>query len=107
MTLDNMIKKAGDSKWTDSANNWGNGGKVGAGIENWAKIAFDDAIFAGGASIYKSGAWGDKIIRNQPRNTRGTDYYIKVLKLCQVATAVEQSNIVMRVGKNAVEWSAD
>ena len=62
--LDNVVEKAGDGERADSADDWRDGGEVGARVELGGEIAFDDAVFAGGASIYKSGAWGNKIARN-------------------------------------------
>ena len=105
--LDNVVEETGDGERADSADDWSDGGEVGARVELGGEVAFNDAVFAGGASIYKSGARGNKIARNQPRSTRCTYYYIKVLKVCQVATAVEQGNIVMRASENAVERGAD
>ena len=90
-----MVKKAGDGEGADATFCRSDGGKVGAGVELGSKVAFDDAFFAGSASIYKSGAGGNKLIRNQTRDARGTDYYIKVLKVCQVAALVKESDAVI------------
>ncbi len=90
-----MVEKTGDGEGADAAFCWGDGGKVGAVVEFCGKVAFDDAFFAGGTSIYKSGAWGDKITRNQPRYARGADNYIKVLKVCQVIATVEEGDVVI------------
>ena len=90
-----MVKKAGDGERADAADLWSNGSKVGAVVEFCGKVAFDDAFFAGGASIDKSGAGGDKITRNQPRDARGAYDYIKILKVCQVVATVEEGDVVI------------
>ena len=89
-----MIEKAGDSERADAAFYWSDGGEVFSGIEFGGEVAFDNAVFAGRTCIYKSGAGGNKITRNQPRNARGTYDYIKLLKFCQVVALVEESNII-------------
>ena len=93
--LEKMIEKAGDSERADTAGGWGDGGEVFSSVEFRGKVAFDDAVFTGRTGIYKSGAGGDKITRNQPRNARGTDDYIKLLKVCQVVATVKESDVVV------------
>lgn len=63
-SLDKVVKEAGDGEGADAADNWGDGGEVGASIERLRKITFYNAIFAGGTSIYKNSTGTDKIIRN-------------------------------------------
>ena len=90
-----MVKKTSDGKGADATEVRGDGGKIGTGIKIWRKVALDDAIFAGGASVYKNGARGNDITRYQPRCTRGAYDYIKIFELCQVATAMEEGDIVV------------
>ena len=93
--LEEMVKKAGDSKGADAAGSWSDGGEVFSSVEFRGKVTFDDAVFTGRTGIYKSGAGGDKITRNQPRNARGTNDYIKLLKVCQVVATVKESDVVV------------
>ena len=90
-----MVKEASDGERANSASSRSDGGKICAGVDIWLKVAFDNAVFAGCASIDKSGAGGDNSTRNQPRNARGAYYYIKVLKVCQVIAAVEKCYVVI------------
>ena len=53
--FNDMFKEAGNSEWANATNLWSDGGKVFAAIYFGVKITFDDAFFAGSASIYKSG----------------------------------------------------
>ena len=90
-----MVEKTSDGEGADTAFYWSDGGKVCTGVKFGNKVAFDDAAFAGCTCIYKSGAGGDEITRNQPRNARGTDNYIKLLKVCQVAATVKEGDVVV------------
>ena len=93
--LDEVVEKAGDSERADTAGGWGDGGEVFSSVEFRGKVAFYYSVFWRSAGIYKSGARGDEITRNQPRNARGTDNYIKLLKVCQVAATVKEGDVVV------------
>ena len=93
--LEEMVEKAGDGKRADAASDGGDGGEVLAFADCGGDVAFENAVFAGGAGIYKNGAWTDHRIRNQTGNAGSAYDYIKVLEFCQVVTTVEEGNIVM------------
>lgn len=59
--VEEMIKKTSDGEGADTAFLRGDGGEVGASIEVRGEVAFDNAIFASGASIYKNGAGRNKV----------------------------------------------
>ena len=61
--LEEMIEKASDSEGANTAYYWGDGGEVFSGIEFGGEVTFYYPIFAGSASIYKSGARGNEITR--------------------------------------------
>ena len=61
--MEEVIEKASDGKGTNAAYYWSDSGEIFSGIEFGGEIAFYYPIFAGGASIYKSGARGNKITR--------------------------------------------
>ena len=87
--LDDVVKKAGDGEGADATGSGSNSSEIGSAVKFRSEVAFDYAFFAGSASIDKSGAGGDKIVRNQPRDARGAYDYIKILKFCQVIATVE------------------
>lgn len=62
--LDDVIEEASDSEGADAADDRCDGGEVGAGADVIGDIAFEDAVFAGGASINDAGARFDHGIRN-------------------------------------------
>ena len=51
-----MFEEAGDCKWADAADFWSDGGEIFSLIDFGIEVAFNDTFFAGGASVYKSGA---------------------------------------------------
>lgn len=58
-----MIEKTSDSEGTNTAFYWSDGGEIFSGIEFGGEVALYYPVFAGGASIYKSGARGNEITR--------------------------------------------
>ena len=69
--LEKVVEKASDGEGADATYYWSDGGEIFSGIEFGGEIAFYYPIFAGSASIYKSGARGNEITRYQPRYARG------------------------------------
>ena len=102
-----MVEKTGDGKGTDAADYRGDSSEVGAFMNLGREIAFDNTLFAGSASIYKNGAGFDHRINNQPRNARGSDDYIILVKLCQVGVAMKEGDVVIGGGEHFVKWGAD
>ena len=62
--LEKVVKEAGDGEGADTALWWGDGGEVGSLAKLGREVAFNDAFFAGGASVYKNGTRADHIVRN-------------------------------------------
>jgi len=50
-----MVEEAGDGEGADAASGGGDGGEVGATMDVVGDIAFQDAVFAGGAGVDKNG----------------------------------------------------
>ena len=69
--LEEVVEKTSDGEGADAAYCGSDGGEIFSDIEFGGEIAFYHPIFAGGTSIYKSGARGNEITRYQPRYTRG------------------------------------
>ena len=81
---DDVIEKAGDGEGTNAADGRGDCGKVSARADFVCDVAFQNAFFAGGASVHNRGAGFDVIVNNKPRYARCCDDYIILVKLCQV-----------------------
>lgn len=61
--LEEVVEKASDSEGANTAHYWSDGGEIFSGIESGGEVAFYYSIFAGSASIYKSGVRGNEITR--------------------------------------------
>ena len=68
--MDDVVEEGGDSEGADAAGFWGDGGEIFSVSDFVGEITFEDAIFRGGAGVDNDGAWGDVIVRNQPRCAR-------------------------------------
>ena len=93
--LNDVVEEASDGKGADATSYRGDGGEVLAFADFRGEVAFDDAIFAGSASVDKNGAGADAIIRNQAGDAGCAYDYIKVLKICQVVAAVKEGDVVI------------
>ena len=56
-----MVKKTSDGERADTTFLRSDGGEVCARIEVRGEVAFNNAVFASGASIYKNGAGRNKV----------------------------------------------
>ncbi len=53
--LDDVVEEAGDGEGTDAAGDGSDGGEVGSFADCVGNVAFQNTVFAGGASVDKSG----------------------------------------------------
>ena len=102
-----MVEKTGNGKGSDAADLGSDGGKVLAFANLGGEVTFNDTFFTGSASIHKNSAGFDHRTNNQPRNARGCDDYIILVKLCQVGVAMEEGNVVIGGGKHFVKRGAN
>lgn len=62
--LDDVVEETSDGEGTDAAGGGGESRKVGAGADLIGEVAFEDTVFAGGASIDNGSAGFDHGIRD-------------------------------------------
>lgn len=92
-----MIKETGDGEGTDAADDGGDGGEVIAGAKIVCDVAFNNAVFAGSASINNGGAWSNHIAGDEARDAGGGDDDIVIAEVHEVVAMVKLSNIIVRV----------
>ena len=68
-----MVEEGGDGEGADAAEDGGDGGKIGAGVDVLGGVGPNDAVFGGGASINDHGAGRDHFGGDKPGYAGGGD----------------------------------
>lgn len=102
-----MVEKAGDGEWADAAEDWGDGGEVGAGANFVGYVAFDNAIFGGSAGIDDDCTGADHIGSDKAGNTSGSDNDIVIFEFCEIVAVMEKCDIVSGIREHFEKRSAN